>query len=473
MGGRPQARTPNIHRLMERGIQFTCAHNNQPWCALSRTSLWSGIYPFTSRYHGAGHFRKNPNLANHVFLNQHLLRSGYEVFGTGKLYHNGHEEKHNYTRYGHDPDFGPWPWDGNRNREHPSQSFLFETAYYKNLPRLHEEPHMQTWGPLSDVPSFAPDPAKGVPGYSGWWMAKRPFRYAGEGDRDPLPDELCADWAAGVLRERHDRPFFLGVGFSHPHIPLYAPKRYFDIFPPESIELPPYLSNDTDDCARALLLADPKGLEKFRLLHAAGGEMMWKRWIQAYLACVAFVDDQAGKVLRALEASPYAKNTIVILTSDHGFHMGEKDYIFKNSLWEESTRVPLVVALPDGGNAGRRCGAPVSLIDMYPSVLDLCGLPANPDTGGNRLPLDGHSIRPFLDDPENGKWNGPPVAITQLGGGEKSHFDGGSGIRGHSGREKGASTVVMQWPIAGVVGRGWRNAFQPEWSCRAFAFSAR
>lgn len=422
MGGHAQAYTPNIRRLMERGVHFTCAHNNQPWCAPSRTSLWSGLYPFTSRYHGGGHFRKNPVLQDHVFLNQHLMRSGYDVFGTGKLYHNGHEEKQNYTQYGHDPDFGPWPWDGKQNREHPSQRFLFETAYYRNLPELHETPPMQTFGPLSDVPSYGPDAASGAPGHKGWWMYKRPFRYASEEDRDRMPDELCAEWAAEVLRGRRDRPFFLGVGFSRPHIPLYAPKKYFDRFPVEQIQFPPYLSNDTDDCARALLQADAKGLEKFRLLHAAGGETMWKRWIQAYLACVAFVDDQVGRVLAALEASPHAKNTVVILTSDHGFHMGEKDYIFKNSLWEESTRVPLVVAMPEGRGAGKRCETPVSLIDLYPSVLDFCGLAGDPNAGRGGKALEGYSLKPLVEDPEGGKWSGPPVALTQLGGGERAHY---------------------------------------------------
>lgn len=422
MGGHPQAKTPNIRSLMQRGIQFTCAHNNQPWCAPSRTSMWSGVYPFTSRYHGAGHFRNHPAFQNHVFLNQHLIRSGYEVYGTGKLYHNGHEEKNNYTRYGHDPEFGPWAWDGKRNREHPSQRFLFETAYYRQLPKLHEDPPMQTFGPLSDVPAYGPDAANGAPGYKGWWLYKRPFRYVNEDDRDRMPDELCADWAVEALRARHERPFFLGVGFSRPHIPLYAPKKFFDMFPVEQIQFPPYLSNDTDDCARALLLADAKGLEKFRLLHAAGGELMWKQWMQAYLACVAFVDEQVGKVLRALEASPHAKNTVVILTSDHGFHMGEKDYIFKNSLWEESTRVPLVVALPGGRNAGRQCDSPVSLIDMYPSVLDLCGLQGDPNAAAGGLALEGHSIRPFLEDPRQGRWSGPRIALTQLGGGDKAHY---------------------------------------------------
>lgn len=430
MGGHPQARTPSIHRLMSRGVQFTNAHNNQPWCAPSRASLWSGIYPFKSHYHGSGNWRQNPVLGQSVTLIEHMRKSGYAVYGTGKLFHNGQEPKDLYSEYGHDPEFGPWPWDGKERREHPTLNCLFETAYYKNLPLLHETPPMQTWGPLSDVPEFKPDPAKGIPGYRGWRQYNAPFRYVNEEDRDLIADELCAKWAADVLSRKHDTPFFLGVGFSRPHIPLYAPKKYFDMFPAESIQLPPYLSNDTDDCARALLLADAKGLEKFRLLHAAGGEMMWKRWIQAYLACVSFADDQVGKVLNALERSPYARDTVVILTSDHGFHMGEKDYIFKNSLWEESTRVPLVIDTPGMSGGGARCDQPVSLIDMYPTIADLCGLPAEPNAGGNGYRLDGFTLRPFLENPRNGSWNGPAFALTELGAGQKAHFS----IRGRQWR---------------------------------------
>ena len=143
---------------------------------------------------------------------------------------------------------------------------------------------------------------------------------------------------------------------------------------------------------------------------------MWKRWIQAYLACVAFVDDQVGKVLAALEASPYAKNTIVIVTSDHGFHMGEKDYLFKDSAWEESCRVPLVVYAPGVTQPGTRCNHPVSLIDLYPTLIDLCGLSKNPNADTNGYPLDGHSIRPFLKNPHRGHWKGPPVALSVIGG---------------------------------------------------------
>lgn len=422
MGGHPQAHTPNIDRLIARGTMFTNAHNTQPWCAPSRASLWSGLYPSTSGYHGAGHWRKHPVLGKTVPVMEHFKNNGYHVYGTGKVFHNNHEDKSLYHEYKYDADFGPWPWDGKRRREHPDLTFMFETHYVRNLPRLHDAPHMQTFGPLSRIPRFVPDPDTGVPGFKGWYLDGKPFRYLSEDDRDLMPDELSTKWAVEVLGRRHDRPFFLGVGFNRPHVPMYAPKKYFDLFPFDAVQLPPYLSDDFRDCARALLNADRKGWQNFRLLHAAGGERLWKRWVQAYLANVAFVDDQVGDILDALERSPYANDTIIILTSDHGFHMGEKDWLFKNSLWEESTRVPLVVIAPGVTKPYRQCDHPVSLIDMYPTLIDLCGLPEKPNANGNGYELDGHSLRPFLQDPQNGRWDGPEVALTMLGNQRRAHF---------------------------------------------------
>lgn len=419
MGGHPQARTPNVDRLAEQGVMFTNAHNPQPWCAPSRASLWSGLHPVRSGYHGRGHWRRHPVLRNTVTVMEHFKNNGYRVYGTGKLFHNRQEDKSIYTKYKYDADFGPWPWDGKRRREHPDLACLFETHYVNNLPRLHDAPHMQTFGPLSSVPEFAPAPDAGIPGFRGWSLGRKPFRYVDPHDRDLMPDELSARWAIEVLRRRHAGPFFLAVGFNRPHVPMYAPKEYFDLFPLDEIHLPPYLSDDLRDCARALFDADRKGWQNFRLLHAAGGERMWKRWVQAYLANVAFVDDQLGKILDALERSPYAGNTIVIFTSDHGFHMGEKDWLFKNSLWEESTRVPLVVAAPEVAKPGRRCAQPASLVDMYPTLIDLCGLPVDPNARGNGHALDGHSVRPFLQHPEGGPSDGPSAALTMLGSG---HF---------------------------------------------------
>lgn len=440
LGGHPQAKTPNFNRLARRSVTFTNAHNSQPSCAPSRASLWSGLHPFTTHYHfpfdrdildrvdprpwsGDGHWRTNPVLRDTVTAMEHFKKNGYAVYGTGKVFHNGHEDKSVYTEYKYDADFGPWPWDGKQRRENPHLASLFDTHYFRTQTNLYDSPHSQTFGPLSQVPRFAPDPAAGTPGFDGWYLGGKPFRYVSETDRDHTPDELSADWAVEVLRQRHDRPFFLAVGFNRPHVPLYAPKKYFDLFPLDQIQLPPgYRADDLWDCARALMQNNRKGLQNFRLLHAAGGEDMWKRWVQAYLACVAFADDQAGKVLGALDDSPYARDTIVIVTGDHGFHMGEKDWIHKNSLWDVATQVPLIVNAPGIGRPGSRCDHPVSLIDMYPTLIDLCGLPEDPNADGNGRALDGHSIRPFLADPENGSWDGPPVAVTTVGFHDTAHY---------------------------------------------------
>ena len=144
-----------------------------------------------------------------------------------------------------------------------------------------------------------------------------------------------------------------------------------------------------------------------------------KKWTQAYLACVAFVDDQIGKILDSLENSEYAKNTIVILTSDHGFHMGEKDFIYKQSLWDRGTKVPLMISGIPGMVEGKNCTQPVSLIDIYPTFVDLCQLPKAPNKGKSNYPLEGFSLKTLALDPK-GEWMGPDVAITALPG--KDHI---------------------------------------------------
>ena len=148
---------------------------------------------------------------------------------------------------------------------------------------------------------------------------------------------------------------------------------------------------------------------------AAGGEPMWRQWVQAYLACTAFSDAQVGKVLQALDESPYRDNTLVLVTSDNGYHIGEKNVLQKMRLWEESTNVPLFVRGP-GVAVGKVCNYPVSLIDLYPTLIDVCSLPPTPNAGRSEAPLWGHSLRSLLEDPEHGKRDGPPVALTVMHG---------------------------------------------------------
>ena len=155
-----------------------------------------------------------------------------------------------------------------------------------------------------------------------------------------------------------------------------------------------------------------------RLREAYPADEGWRRWLQGYLACVAFVDDQLGSILDSLAKSPYAENTIVVFTSDHGFHMGEKDLLCKKTVWEESTRVPLVIRVPGVTQPGGICRHPVSLVDLYPTLVDLCELPGQPNADGNGYQLDGHSLRTFLEDPAAKSWEGPAVALSCIEGGD-------------------------------------------------------
>jgi arylsulfatase A-like enzyme len=418
--GHPKVKTPNMDRLRNRSVSFSNAHVAVPVCGPSRKCLFSGLYPQTINDYGFAAWKSVPLLADCVPMPLHFRNNGYQVYGTGKLLHRGAEGDF-YTEYGIDPDYGPWPWQGQgkpMNTPHPAQ---YET-WKDHLPtNMHRD---LNYGPLSQVPQWKEGAVKGIPGAKGWYYESgKRFRYAGPKDRDKTPDEISADWAVDVLNKKHDHPFFLGVGFIRPHTPLYAPQKYFDLFPLEDIHLPPYLKGDLKDCAPVLRNRWEWGFKKYEALIEAGGERAWKEWVQAYLACTAFVDDQVGTLLDALDRSVYRDNTIVVLTGDNGYHVGEKDCIQKWHLWDESTRVPLFIHVPNACGNGRTCDHPVSLIDMYPTLVDLCGLAGNPNNGLSNLSLEGHSLRPFLNNPGRRDWKGPSVAFMGIRDGKDTpHF---------------------------------------------------
>jgi iduronate 2-sulfatase len=215
----------------------------------------------------------------------------------------------------------------------------------------------------------------------------------------------------------------MGVGFVRPHTPLIVPQKYFDLFPLESIELPKILKADADDTFKHTVTSKEddrsgdrgaKMLDSLVVSYGGDRELALKKFIQAYLASVASVDDLMGEILHALKETGLDKNTIVIFTSDHGWGNGEKDYLYKNSLWQESTRIPLIIRAPGFSVKGKKCDQPVSLVDLYPTLLDLCDLPSNTVKNDKGRPLDGFSLKPLLQNPETGKWDGPDYAITAL-----------------------------------------------------------
>jgi arylsulfatase A-like enzyme len=213
-----------------------------------------------------------------------------------------------------------------------------------------------------------------------------------EHDEDMI-DYKSAMWAKDRLAEEQDRPFFLAVGFIRPHAPWYAPQKWFDMHPPGELAMPPYLATDFDDIpdiSRALHEVPMMPTTEWAI---ETGE--WPNIVQGYLASVSFVDHYIGEVLKALENSPYADNTIVVLWGDHGYHLGEKNRFAKHSLWEETSRVPLIISTP-GGVEGQSTNSAVSLLDLYPTLLDLTGLPAYETNEGESLKplLEGSTITP-------------------------------------------------------------------------------
>lgn len=356
LGGHPQAKTPNIDRLAARGILFSNANCQSPVCNPSRASMMSGLYPETTGiYFLSPPPDQSPAIDATSFMPQRFLDEGYCVRGAGKLFHNGENQNETYI-----PNYG------------------------------------------GQFGAFGPYPDKKLtpfPGEMLWDWGVFP-----EHDNQ-MPDFKIASWAEEQLKQTFSRPFWIGVGFYRPHVPLYAPQKWFDLYPLETLQLPEVAENDLDDLSEyAINLTRLKHISP--TMEWVEENNQWKPLVQSYLACVSFVDHQVGRVLDALDASPYAGNTLVVLYSDHGFHLGEKEHFAKRTLWQDGTGVPLIIAGP-GIARGAICAKPVQLLDLYPTLLDLAGLKADPRH-------EGHSLKPLLKNPA-AEW--PYVARCSFGPG--------------------------------------------------------
>lgn len=349
LGGHPQIHTPNIDRLAAQGTVFLNAHCQSPLCNSSRTSLMTGLRPSTTGIYGlAPWFRTLDEYKDLVSLPQHFRNHGYRTYTTGKIYHGG------YGRGKKDNEFdviGTRSSVGARPKE----------MLVKTTPNPH---------PLVDWGVF-------------------PHKDEDKGDWQ------VASWAVEQLEAMPDEPFFLSVGFFLPHVPCYATQKWFDLYPEETLQLPLIQPNDRDDTPRFSWYLHWK-LPEVRLKYLQEADQ-WKNLVRSYLACTSFVDSQVARVLAALEKSGKADNTIIVLWSDHGWHLGEKMITGKNTLWDDGTRVPLIFAGP-GITEGQRCTKPAELLDMYPTLIDLCGLSKNER-------LEGHSLLPQLKDASTArKW---------------------------------------------------------------------
>ena len=342
--GHPQVQTPHIDRLASRGTVFANAHCQSPLCNPSRASLLTGLRPSTTGVYAlAPWFRTAKGFEDAETLFQYFHRHGYTTLTCGKIFHD---------------------------------------AYPPKLERTTGK-EVDVWG------------------HHGGWTARPKTKFVKTPDANPLvdwgvypprdedQDDLkIADWAIEQLRKPPEGPFFLAVGFRHPHVPCYASQKWFDLYPDEKIQLPAVKHDDRDDLPRFASYLHWSLPEPRLAWLMENGE--WKHLVRAYLASISFVDSQVGRVLDALKESGREGNTIVVLWSDHGWHLGEKGITGKNTLWERSTRVPLILA-GLGVAAGATCNRPAELLDLYPTLGELAGLPS-------KAGIEGHSLVPQLRD---------------------------------------------------------------------------
>jgi len=339
---------PNIRRLADGGVLFNRAYTASPFCSPSRTALLSGVRPWKSGVYDNGlDMTESTALQNATSLPKLFNQAGYFTASYGKIGHGWDTRSDWDDRIGHSRD--PVP---------------------PNAPLTSVGRGEQDWGPTH-------------------------LR------EEAMHDTLYADAAIKQLQSTHDKPFLIACGLFHPHMPWYVPQKYFDMFPLDEVTTPELREDDLDDVpplGRAVTAGKSKFVEKVL------EQGLHKQGVQAYLATTAYADAQMGRVLDALDKSPYRDNTMVMLMTDHGFHLGEKDHWQKGTLWEEATHCLLMFRVPGLTKSGGKSERFVSLQDVYPTLAELCGIEPPSYT-------DGRSLVPLLKKPD-AQWQS--TAISSL-----------------------------------------------------------
>ena len=379
-GYKGEVHTPHMDALAARGINFTNAHCPSPVCNPSRTSVMTGLMPSTTGIYDNGQWLR-ANYPDKMTLPKYFKQQGYHVVGAGKSFHhtagnNPPDQWHDYFRF----PWGDFPWTRSNKLAYP----------------------WTEWQP----------PPPGYPFSKVEYLRGRQERDWGILPRkeSEYDDVLVADYAIDFLESHSGEVFFLSVGTFHPHLPWYIPKRYRDLYEDSEIHLPEAPENDLVDIPPIPQRWAERRRDEMEAVKDAGE---WEEAVRCYLASISFADAQVGRVLEALAKSPYADNTIIILWSDHGWHLGEKDHWHKSTLWEEATRVPFIIATPEMETAGETSSAPVNLVSIFPTLVGLIEMESDID-------FDGPDLAPLLTNP-NASW--PHASLIDFGYGNTAVRD--------------------------------------------------
>lgn len=355
--------TPNLERLADRGAFFTNAYASSPACNPSRASIMTGTRPHKTGIYG-NHSDWRGALPEAQTIQQYFMEHGYYVGGAGKIFHHGRGEK--------------WVY-------HDDASFHEFLLMHLNKP-------------------YPPSKINGL----GWYGSRNTDWGRWPERIEQTPDYKTTEYAIDFLQKEHGKPFFLNVGIYKPHSPFFAPEEFFEEYPGQNVTMPEVKEDDWADLPSGAeaLMEDKKWFWSGMLKAMEKDPGSYHEFIQAYQACATFADAMVGRVIDALDQSPYGNNTIIVLWSDHGFHLGEKEHLEKFALWEKATHVPLIFIAPKQITSGTVIDKPVDLTAIYPTLIDLAGLEEKDD-------LDGQSLIPLFSNPDA---DFPPALMTYMKG---------------------------------------------------------
>jgi len=374
-GGNPQMLTPHMDKLAGESVVFRNTSCAAPVCCPSRSALLSGFLPSRTGVYGNGNNMLDSKLVqDYATMPEYFSKNGYVTISKGKIFHKHASEN--------GIDHGQWAFD-EWEVEDGSSAIIKEKLFSRNEGIINGKVVPNAKYKTGGGTEFA------------WAPTVAP--------KEETKDYRTAAWFADKLKQDFDKPFFMAVGISKPHLPWYVPQEYFDMYGLDTLKIPEYRLDDLDDILN-------KNGEKYAspsadFLWVRQDEQLYKQAVRAYMAASTYADDCIGVVLDALKESKYADNTIVILFGDHGWHLGEKLRFRKAELWKESTQTTFLIHTP-GMNKQQLCFRNTNLMDIYPTLIDLCNLPERPM-------IDGESLRPLLKNPDI-KWH-PALTTDNVG----------------------------------------------------------